>query len=44
MEGCVGVREAAGPVRKDSGTALRLGSDLFLSVVMIVRKETKKKQ
>jgi hypothetical protein len=44
MEGCVGVREAAALVRKDSGTALRLGSDLLLSGVMIVRRETEKKQ
>jgi hypothetical protein len=44
-EGCVGVREAAAAalVRKDSGTALRLGSDLLLSRVMIVRRETEKK-
>jgi hypothetical protein len=42
-EGCVGVREAAALVRKDSGTALRLGSDLLLSGVMIVRRETEKK-
>ena len=37
MEGCTGVR-------KGSGTALRLGSDLLLSGVMIVRREMKKKQ
>jgi len=42
-EGCVGSREAAVLVRKDSGTALRLGSDLLLLGVMIVRRETGKK-
>ena len=42
-EGCVGVREAAALVRKNSGTALRLGSDLLLLGVMIVRREMKKR-
>jgi hypothetical protein len=39
-EGFVGVRVVA---RKGSGTALRLGSDLVLLGVMIVRRETGKK-
>jgi hypothetical protein len=38
-EGCVELREAAAPERKDSGTALRLGSDQLLSGVMIVRRK-----
>ncbi len=42
-EGFVGVRVVAALARKDSGTALRLGSDLLLLGVMIVRRETGKK-
>jgi hypothetical protein len=41
-EGCVEVREVAALERKESGTALRLGSDQLLSRVMIVRKEGQK--
>jgi hypothetical protein len=41
-EGCVEVHKAAALVRENSGTALRLESDVLPSGVMIVRRETEK--